>query len=63
MTFVKEAFEKAYLQNMGLSLAILPEGTAAVESPIPAIIRCILSGGGSGDRGFGAQPLEHTRPS
>jgi hypothetical protein len=37
-TFVVEIFEKAYWQNEALSLAILPEGTAAVESPIPAII-------------------------
>lgn len=55
-------FKETCWRSKGCSLATLSVGAAAVEGPIPAVIRCILSGGG-GDRGFGAQPLEHTRPS
>lgn len=52
------------ISEIGSSLATLSVGTTAVEGPISAVIRCILSGGGGGgDRWFGAQPLKHTRPS
>lgn len=52
------------ISEIGGSLATLSVGTTAVEGPISAVIRCILSGGGGGgDRWFGAQPLKHTRPS
>lgn len=52
------------INEIGSSLATLSVGTTAVEGPISAVIRYILSGGGGGgDRWFGAQPLKHTRPS
>lgn len=59
-----EAKSNKIVTNEIVSLATLSVGTTAVEGPISAIIRCILSGGGGGgDRWFGAQPLKHTRPS
>lgn len=35
-------------------LATLSVGTTAVERPVSAVIRCILSGGGGDDRWFSA---------